>query len=53
MVWSYFHASAGDVSGVVQGPIPMTVAGDGTGDDQSPVPMLTSSTVQNDGSKND
>ena len=44
MVWSYFHAITGDVSGLEQGPIPMTVASDGTGDDQSPIPMLTSST---------
>lgn len=39
----------GDVSELGPGPIPLTVAGD----DQSPIPMLTSSTVLNDGSKND
>ena len=49
MIWSHSHPNAGDVSGLGQGPIPMTVAGD----DPSPIPMLTSSTVVDDGSKND
>ena len=49
MIWSHSHPNAGDVSGLGQGPIPMTEAGD----DLSPIPMLTSSTVVDDGSKND
>ncbi len=48
----YVYVRIGDVSGVVPGPIPMTVGSDGTGEDQNPIPMLTSSTVLDDGSKN-
>ena len=57
MAWSHSYTMyllnliLGDVSGVGPDPIPMTVAGE----DQSPspIPMLTSSTVLDDGSKND
>ena len=57
MVWFHSYTmyllnlTLGNVSGVGPGPIPMTEAGE----DQSPspIPMLTSSTVLDDGSKND
>lgn len=57
MAWSHSYTMyllnliLGDVSGVGPDPIPMTVAGE----DQSPspIPMLTSSTVLDNGSKND